>query len=252
MLGNDVVDLRDRDARPETFRPGFDRRVFSESERRAIAEDPNPLARRWAHWAAKEAAYKLARQIDPTFVFAPRRLIACYAPMASEGAEKRERRGSLLLEWPDIGLAPAPDSRPDSRPGKRREPLELELRTDESLERIHVIAAPARTDWGGVDFAVESLGREPQDPSAAVRELAIREIGQRLGVAVERLSIGGRGRIPTLGFDDAPTDLSLSLAHHGKWVGYAMGLESHSEKDERSLASQQPTRPSVVTRVRTA
>ena len=65
MLGNDVVDLLDVDARPETFRRRFDARVFAPEERRAIAADPRPQALRWAHWGAKEAAYKLARQLDP-------------------------------------------------------------------------------------------------------------------------------------------------------------------------------------------
>ena len=64
MIGNDVVDLEDPETRPETFRPRFDERVFDPVERRAIAHDPRPHARRWAHWAAKEAAYKLARQLD--------------------------------------------------------------------------------------------------------------------------------------------------------------------------------------------
>ncbi len=80
MLGNDVIDLDDIDARPETFRPRFDERVFSAEERRVIARDAAPLACRWAHWGAKEAAYKLARQIDPHFVFSPIQLTPRFEP----------------------------------------------------------------------------------------------------------------------------------------------------------------------------
>ena len=67
MLGNDIVDLLDPESRPESFRPRFDDRVFDPREQTDIAHDDDPHTRRWAHWAAKEAAYKLARQVDSNF-----------------------------------------------------------------------------------------------------------------------------------------------------------------------------------------
>ena len=45
MLGNDVVDLRDADSQPESFRPRFDIRVFTPEERRAISRDREPMTR---------------------------------------------------------------------------------------------------------------------------------------------------------------------------------------------------------------
>ena len=102
MVGNDVVDLRDSDARPESFRARFDDRVFSVEEQRAIAQDSNPLARRWAHWGAKEAAYKLAKQLDSRFVFTPGRLVADYVD--DENDLEVSRR-----------VAPRPDSVRSSR-----------------------------------------------------------------------------------------------------------------------------------------
>jgi len=63
MLGNDVVDLLDAESQPETFRPRFDERVFTEAERSEIAKSSRPLALRWALWSAKEAAYKLAKAL---------------------------------------------------------------------------------------------------------------------------------------------------------------------------------------------
>ena len=73
MVGNDVVDLRDPESAPETLHPRFDTRVFSEAERAAIAASPDAARLRWKLWAAKEAAYKLARKISPTTIFAPAR-----------------------------------------------------------------------------------------------------------------------------------------------------------------------------------
>ncbi len=249
MLGNDVVDLLDPESRPESFRPRFDERVFSPDERWAIANDPNPLARRWAHWAAKEAAYKLARQIDSKFVFSPGRLIAHYAPVEAEVGPRLERRGHLLLE----------DCRAERGLPARR----IALRSFETAERIHVVAVPEATDWGAVDHAVDCGANytanyttnctanypaataancaaespidpvtaaerrsegDPVDSSVAVRRMAIAEIGRRLGVSGDRLSIGRRGRIPTILLDGTEAALSLSLSHHGKWIGYAMAL----------------------------
>jgi hypothetical protein len=244
MLGNDVVDLLDPESRPESFRPRFDERVFSPAEREAIAEDPDPLARRWAHWAAKEAAYKLARQLDSTFIFSPGRLVANYSPPEKRVGPRLERRGRLVLE----GCGPGS--------GGHRRPISL--RSFETSERIHVVAIPESTDWEVVDHAVEAVdafipanaaaivsntantavivddAAQPgasgrlTDSSVAVRAMALGEIGRRLGVSLDRLSIGRRERIPVIMLDGAETSLSLSLSHHGKWIGYAMALRMDS------------------------
>ena len=97
MIGNDIVDLKDPDTRPETFRPRFDERVFDAAERRAIARDADPHKRRWAHWAAKEASYKLGRQVDEDFVFTPSRLVARFESIESEEGGRTIRKGTLAL-----------------------------------------------------------------------------------------------------------------------------------------------------------
>ena len=211
MLGNDVVDLRDADAKPKSFRARFDERVFSADERRAIALDAQPLARRWAHWAAKEAAYKLAKQADPVFVFSPARLIAQFEPATLSSGHTFERRGRL--ELPDaVGHA-----------------IRLiDLRSVETPESVHVIALPMGSDWSVVASGVEALGSEPADPSVAVREMAIQELGQSLGIAPPRLTIGSRGRIPIALLDGSPISLSLSLSHHGRWISFAMAPRTDS------------------------
>jgi hypothetical protein len=208
MLGNDVVDLEDVDARPETFRRRFDARVFSDEERRAIAADPDPQARRWAHWGAKEAAYKLARQIDPRFVFSPARLVARFEPRS---ASSGERRGRLEVLAGPGGL-----------------PMTAELRSFETRDSVHVVARPAGADWEGVAMAVESVSDRNEEPGLAVRRLAVRESARELGVETGRLSIGRRGRIPFLELDGRPTALALSLSHHGRFVAYAMAPRGRS------------------------
>ena len=219
MLGNDVVDLEDVDARPETFHRRFETRVFADEERRAIAEDEDPQACRWAHWGAKEAAYKLARQLDPSFVFSPVKLVAHFEPRASRDgsdgrasslgrrARPRERRGRLTLTA-----------------GPREAAMTVELRSFETGEFVHVVALPAGSDWGAVAMAVDALGEGAEDPGLAVRRLALRAIARELGVDSARLSIGRRGRIPTVELDGRTTKLALSLSHHGRFVAFAFRL----------------------------
>ncbi|MEO1936641.1 MAG: 4'-phosphopantetheinyl transferase superfamily protein, partial [Myxococcales bacterium] len=232
MLGNDLIDLQDLDARPESFRAGFDARVFCAEECRAIAADRNPLARRWAHWGAKEAAYKLARQIDPTFIFSPRRLVAAFEPATTQSAEQIERRGRLVLTGlaSQFGLmTPSGLTAPSglktqnegSSPNAGGKDLSLEIYSFETSERIHVVAVPAKTDWNDIDYAVCRMDAGQVDSSSAVRALAVCEIGRRLGIETERISIGCRGRIPTILLDGHMTSFPLSLSHHGDWIGYA-------------------------------
>jgi hypothetical protein len=232
MLGNDVIDLEDVDARPETFRPRFDERVFSAEERRVIARDSAPLACRWAHWGAKEAAYKLARQLDASFIFSPIQLAPRFEPaeVASEAslpsmpggsANCIERRGRIRLPA-HLGASRenATHSMASARIG------ELEVRSYETAQSVHVIALPMGSDWDAVVSAVEArsaFGDAPAaDPSAAVRCLAVREIARNLGVDADRLSIGRRGKIPTVELDGGRTSLSLSFSHHGRFVAFAM------------------------------
>jgi len=213
MLGNDVVDLEDVDARPETFRRRFEVRVFAEEERQAIAADEHPQARRWAHWGAKEAAYKLARQLDPRFVFSPVRLVARFeSTQSSSGGmpRLRERHGHLALD----------DGRSDDRPS--RGVTNVELRSFETSEYVHVVALPVGADWATVAMAVASLAESREDPGLAVRRLALRRIADELGVESGRLSIGRRDRIPTVELDGKTTQLALSLSHHGRFVAFAM------------------------------
>ena len=228
MLGNDVVDLLDVDARPETFHRRFDTRVFAAEERRAIAADAHPHALRWAHWGAKEAAYKLARQLDPKFVFSPARLVACFEFASPRGAGAAqgsfERRGRLEL-------ASGP---PDRVPA-------IELKSFETSDFVHVVALAAGSDWRTVVMAVESLSMhsEALDSAAAesdstpsevaslaVRRLALREIARELGVEVGRLAIGRQGRIPTVELDGRTAEFALSLSHHGRFVAFAFSPRS--------------------------
>ncbi|MGH7855988.1 MAG: 4'-phosphopantetheinyl transferase family protein, partial [Candidatus Binatia bacterium] len=75
MVGNDVIDLRDPETAPGSQHPRFDARVFAPAERALLGASTDARRLRWILWAAKEAAYKVARKIDARAVFSPRRFV---------------------------------------------------------------------------------------------------------------------------------------------------------------------------------
>jgi phosphopantetheinyl transferase (holo-ACP synthase) len=75
MIGNDVVDLADRESAPLAMHPRFDERVFTAEELVWLRRHGRADRRRWMLWAAKESGFKAAKQLDPTTSFSPRRLL---------------------------------------------------------------------------------------------------------------------------------------------------------------------------------
>ncbi|MEN8160124.1 MAG: 4'-phosphopantetheinyl transferase superfamily protein [Myxococcota bacterium] len=189
MVGNDVVDLHDRSVATGPRHPRFDTRVFAPSEHRALREsaDANPL--RWSFWAAKEAAYKVAKKLDDATVWSPVRFVV---RIDASGSGRVEHEG-------------------------REFPVQVE--TD--AERVHAVACDAAEALSKVRVRVAPLPAPDANPSAAVRDLAREDLAGVLGKRVEQLEIARRGRIPVLRVagEDAPLDLSLS--HHGRFVAWA-------------------------------
>jgi phosphopantetheinyl transferase (holo-ACP synthase) len=196
MVGNDVIDLLE--TRRRRRHPRFDGRVFTAGERRAIAAADDPEQWRWATWAAKESAYKIARRADPAAVFSPIRFV-------------------VELDQALCGQV---------RHAGRHYPVRITRRDD----CIHAVAtASGRTPaamLAGVgplpcDVGDDTRGRAL---SRAARALAIREIAPHLGAGVDELVVRQRSRIPLLQHRDGRDAATLSLSHHGRFVAYACAL----------------------------
>jgi phosphopantetheinyl transferase (holo-ACP synthase) len=189
MVGNDVVDLRDRSVAAGPRHPRFDARVFAPAEHRALRESeaPNPL--RWAFWAAKEAAYKVAKKLDDATVWSPLRFVVRF---------ERELEGAV-----------------------EHEGREIPVRVDADAERVHAIATDARVGFARIRARVAELPTPDANPSAAVRALARADIAKLLGAAPEALEFTRRGRIPILCVAGGEAPLDLSLSHHGRFVAWA-------------------------------
>lgn len=203
MLGNDIVDLRDSESDPETLHPRFDARVFAPVEREALALCEQPEILRWQLFAAKEAAYKATKKVEPHAVFSPVRF-----EVMLEAENENVREGAVTR-------------------GERRCKVRVETRDGavHAIARLEDDDAPrASTPLVHGVLRVAGDTENPLDPEAQgrlVRSFSCERLGPALGVNPRDLEIRKRGRIPELWLRGAPSHLDLSLSHHGSVVAFA-------------------------------
>ncbi len=210
MIGNDVVDLREPGQLAEARHPRFDRRVFSGAERETLGASGAPERLRWILWAAKEAAYKVARKLDPETVFSPPRF-EVELDATLKGRVRHEERS-------------------------------FELVVDENEERVHALASEADPKEGVVSRVVRT-DEDPATVSRAVRALACHELATVLQIAVEDLEIRQLGRIPVLTATDRSLDVDLSLSHHGRYLAFACDLREGASSWRDEWKPLAPVRP---------
>jgi hypothetical protein len=194
MVGNDVVDLGDYEALADTRHPRFDERVFAASERRWLDATDAGNLRRWAFWAAKESAYKIARRRDARVVFSPRRFVV---------ELDSQRRGRV-------------------RHGADVYPVRVGIRAA-CLHAVATLpAARPAAVWSGASRLPRGRGREP---GREARALAVAAVAARLALDPDSLEVVRNGRIPSLRRrEDGREVAQLSLSHHGRFVAYACAL----------------------------
>ncbi|MDH3684978.1 MAG: 4'-phosphopantetheinyl transferase superfamily protein [Myxococcales bacterium] len=200
MIGNDIVDLRDADARPGARHPRFDARVFCAAERAALAASSAPDRLRWVFWAAKEAAYKVARKLDAACVFSPS-LFAVEFESASLGTV-------------DFGQARFPVHVNDVHHGVHV------VATQPSARRSRIVT--------GSREMTDAASRDAAAPGLAVRELALSQLSSCWPDS-RVLAVAQEGRIPVLESDGVRVDADLSLSHHGRWVAFACEIPQNAE-----------------------
>jgi phosphopantetheinyl transferase (holo-ACP synthase) len=197
MVGNDVVDLRDRDTDPSTLSARFDQRVFAEDELALLSRSAAKVSLRWTLWAAKEAAYKLIVKRDPGTIFSPVRF--------------RVR----LCEDAESGVVEA---------GGRVVPVRI--REEEGAIHAVAVASSNSNDLIVGVLRVRQRHGDGRDLGRAVRNLATTRIADWLQVDPGEIEIRKRGRVPELFIEGARASCDLSLAHHGDVVAFAFGGSS--------------------------
>ncbi len=196
LIGNDVVDLRDPEARIETLHPRFIARVFTAAEQRQINAASDPCRALWALWAGKEAGYKILKKLVPTTLFA-------------HAAFRVQLRGDAGIRGRLEGVV-------------RHQGLCFQLKLHSDAAKIHAVALSAV----GNDSVTEpprcrvGTGWSALEHSAAVRRLALRDLRAWFGDGAGDLRIVG-SRPPRLVRAETALDADLSLSHHGSWVAWA-------------------------------
>jgi hypothetical protein len=210
MVGNDIVDLLDRDSDPSTLHPRFDERVFAPHELRALQSSADPSFLRWRFWAAKEAAYKAVKKVHPQAVFSPVRFRVALFAVGDDATE----RGTV-----------------------RCDVARCEVRVETRDGFVHAVARVAGAGMGGRlspsgRLFTEVLRVAPSDQDTgdgqalgrSVRALARSRIARELGVSPDALEIRKQGRVPQVWLRGAPAACDLSLSHHGGCVAFACEL----------------------------
>lgn len=183
MIGNDVVDLRDAEARPGATSARFDARVFAPAERARLDAADRPDHERWRLWAAKEAAFKAAKRARPDLVFAPSRF--CVEP-------RDAAHGRVTIEGRSFEVVWTGDD-----------------------DAVHAVAS--LDGAGGAIVAARRAAGE--DPSLAARRLAVETVAAALGLPAEAIGVATSGRVPALAIGERR--IPLSLSHHGEMVAFA-------------------------------
>ena len=206
LLGNDVVDLADPETRISCLHHRFEERVFTASERAALAASPSPHVLHWALWAGKESAYKALKRREPDLVFVPGEFDV---ELAMPAAATSGRAGGQVTH--------------------QGRTLALDLRVDDSY--VHAIARDRDTPAADILAGVEQTG---EDASTTVRQAAMKAIAATLRVDLDSLRICGRP--PVVWQRERPLDTIVSLSHHGRFVAFAVAPRASVSSARRDAA----------------
>jgi phosphopantetheinyl transferase (holo-ACP synthase) len=206
IVGNDIVDRLAAGVPSERFVA----RVLTPTERALAAEAPDGTAFVWRLWAAKEAAYKVLARADGELPFAHRRFHVDPA-----AAVVRHERGQVTVRWAEDGAALVCWAWLGADAG----PLACRVATVEEAE--------------AVPYALSTLEGAGDGASRAVRRLAKWLLATMLGREPDAFEIRrperpapARGAGPPEVWLDGLRleQVSLSLAHDGRFVSAAAGL----------------------------
>ena len=179
-IGNDIVDLA-TDEPPLHAR--YLERAFTTNERSRIKNDSASL---WAHWAAKEAAYKAIKRIQPDYHFSP-----------------------ISIAVDTIAGTITADS------------IVLAIEVNQSPEFVHIRCGTDATLAASKEWIAEISPRE--NPSQQLRTLAIEKISAEIQIAPARLSIAADtlSGAPLVQCDGDTLPHLVSFSHHGRFVACA-------------------------------
>jgi phosphopantetheinyl transferase (holo-ACP synthase) len=243
LVGNDVVDLFDSETQSKALHPRFDERVFTEKELSTIRESDCAHRARWAHWAAKESAYKVVKKLDSHAVFSPIQFKASLDP-----------RGNGIVDYH----------------GKQ-----IHVVVNQSQRFVHAVAATPKAtlpsdcfygeshqgDDGQITFSTSSKARKvfvtyraravrgvdpcPGVLSRLTRRFAAEEVGSFLRLQPNDIDISSVRRVPRACYQGTDLPVDISLSHHGHYIAFAMSsyLMPISSTSKTNIPCGAPGRP---------
>ena len=150
---------------------------------------------RWSLWAAKEAAFKVARKLDSDAWLSPREYVVRMVDGVRAEVEHRMGRFQVWLEHAD--------------------------------EWVHAVAVPWESDSDRPPCDVTTVDATPWDsrgtrPGVRVRELARTALSAHFGIAPTDVKIVSEDRIPRASGEGSDATLAdLSLSHDGRFAACA-------------------------------
>ena len=188
-IGNDIVDLSEIE--PDLHNR-YISRVFTKLEQVKISQDPSKL---WLFWAAKEAAYKALKRIDPQLIFSPQ-----------------------LFEFD------APDT-------VRYMGQLLKCKITQAGHFYHVLCSTVQEALENCMVWIDdSVDHVSGSHSARIRQLAVENIAKVLNVSAHLLEIASADSraaakewtsVPVLLVNGSPSAHKISFSHHGRFLACA-------------------------------
>lgn len=203
MIGNDLVDLRAREAAGKSGDARFVKRVFTAREAELIGGSASPDTTLWMLWAAKEAAYKVARKLAPDVIFAHSR----YEVIPDEGA----------LEAGDVGTSVPRSGRVRLRELARLDGASFPVEWRLSPTFVHCIAMSAGADFHSLRVAISA--REEIDRDTTVFEPTERERASLAGRERPAESLAVRRLARALAAEAGLGDVEIVREPHGAAFG---------------------------------
>lgn len=192
MVGNDIIDIaatkRSKDPKGLGWkRPGFVKKIFTDSEQKLIADSEDPFITVWQLWSMKESAYKVYIQVGGKPFYNPKR-IECEL----EGLNGKVEIGDLLLE----------------------------TKSTINEEYIFTIAG---IETLNIKSKVFNIGNNAELQSENLRNQLLKHYSQTNGLEFEKLKIKKiENGIPRLFYDEKDLGLAISLTHCGEFGGYSI------------------------------
>ncbi len=229
LLGNDIVDLNEAGIAGKSGDARFVKRVFSDDEQTAILSSPNPNLTLWMMWAAKETAYKIISKLIGPPVFSHKKFKTTFLESPSAAMPEIE---VIYSRW---------RFKIEIKVNKSYiHAVGTELTTGEfsnyfRCEKVHRVTKSELKSWGNAsrrtdDFTKEECLSIHHAASALVRHHCKQAIAETLKISPSRLQIirplkDRKSQPPFLLLDNRPTEIDISLSHHGAWVGWCFSVK---------------------------